>query len=595
MRMSRLLVRTLRDAPADAEVASAQLLIRGGFIRRLASGIYTFLPLGLRVLHNLERVIRQELDASGAQEVLMPALHPVELWEQSGRAAMFGTDNLPAMVVDGRGGTFVLGPTHEEVATVTVGADVESYRQLPLTIYQIQVKFRDEARPRFGLLRTRELIMADAYSFDVDQEAMQTSYASVFEAYLRIFGRLQLEVFPVEARSGAIGGDVNHEFMVPSAVGEDHFVQCVSCGYAANVEAAERRVDPDPTDSEGAFPAPDPDGNPGDGAPVDHHTPGRPGIEPLVAFFAGEGGGPGGAREVTAADLMKSLAVMDDVGRPTLLLLPGDREARLPAGWRLFEEDDFTAHPSLIKGYIGPMGQQQYGIRVVADLGIARGGTWMTGANQRDHHVSGLRLGRDFTVDEWGSYVEVVTGDLCPRCGGPVDLVRSVEAAHTFQLGLRYSEVIPESAFTAEDGSEGRFSMGCYGMGVSRLLAVVAEEHHDDKGLIWPEEVAPFQVALLALGADRSSEVATAADEIYAGLVAAGVEVLYDDRDASPGVKFKDADLLGVPVRLVVGAKGMARGVVEWRSRATGEDRELALGDAVAEVTVRVVTGAAAG
>jgi prolyl-tRNA synthetase len=574
MRMSRLLVRTLREAPADAEVASAQLLIRGGFIRRLASGVYTFLPLGLRVLQNIEEVIRQELDAAEAQEVLLPALHPLELWEQSGRAAMFGTDALPAMVVEGRGGSFVLGPTHEEVVTVTVGAEVDSYRQLPLTLYQIQVKFRDEARPRFGLLRTRELIMADAYSFDVDKEAMQSSYTAVFEAYLRIFRRLDLEVFPVEARSGAIGGDVNHEFMVPSVVGEDHFVQCTSCGYAANVEAAERRVDADPSAVAST------DGP----AVVDHHTPDRPGIEPVVAFFAAAGGVPGEEREVTAADLMKSLAVVDDEGRPTLLLVPGDREARLPAGWRLFGDDDFAAHPSLIKGYIGPMAQQEHGIRVVADLGIARGGTWMTGANHRDHHVSGLTLGRDFTVDEWGSFVEVASGDLCPRCGEPVGLVRSVEAAHTFQLGLRYSEVMPGATFVAEDGGEGRFSMGCYGMGVSRLLAVVAEEHHDDKGLVWPQEVAPYRVALLALGADRSPEVAAAADELYSGLAAAGVEVLYDDRDTRPGVKFNDADLLGLPVRLVVGAKGLARGIVEWRSRATGEDRELALGDVVNEL-----------
>ncbi|HEX3462148.1 MAG TPA: proline--tRNA ligase [Acidimicrobiales bacterium] len=578
MRMSRLLVRTLREAPADAEVASAQLLIRGGYIRRLASGVYTFLPLGYRVLQKLERVIRQELDASGGQEMLMPALHPIELWEQSGRAAMFGTDNLPAMVVDGRGGTFVLGPTHEEVATVTVGAEVDSYRQLPLTIYQIQVKFRDEARPRFGLLRTRELIMADAYSFDVDMEALQTSYAAVFEAYLRIFARLDLDVFPVVARSGAIGGDVNHEFMVPSAVGEDHFVQCAACGYAANVEAAERRVDPDPAGQDGT-------GVDADHPPlVTHHTPDRPGIELVVAFFAAAGGVPGDERVVTSADMMKCLAVIDDQGRPTLMLVPGDREARLPSGWRLFDDDDFAAHPSLIKGYIGPMGQQEHGIRVVADHSIGRGGTWMTGANQRDHHVSGLRLGRDFTVDEWGSFVEVVTGDRCPHCGEPIGLVRSVEAAHTFQLGRRYSDLLPGSNFVAEDGTDGRFSMGCYGMGVSRLLAVVAEEHHDDKGLIWPEEVAPYRVALLALGAGRSPEVAAAAEELYAGLVAAGVEVLYDDRDASPGVKFKDADLLGLPVRLVVGAKGLARGVVEWQSRATGEDRELAPGDVVAEL-----------
>jgi prolyl-tRNA synthetase len=563
MRMSRLLVRTLREAPADAEVASHQLLVRAGYIRRLASGVYTFLPLGLRVLHRVERVIREELDAAGCQELLLPALHPIELWEQSGRAALFGSDALPAMTVDGRGGIFVLGPTHEEVVTVTVGAEVDSYRQLPLTVYQIQVKFRDEARPRFGLLRTRELIMADAYSFDVDKEAMQESYRIVFDAYLRIFERLGLDVTPVEAASGAIGGDVNHEFMVPSVVGEDHFVSCPSCGYAANVEAATR--------GEGRTVG-------GDGAPapevVDHHTPGCPGIGDVVSFFEDP--------QISGGDLLKSMATLDDQGRATLVLLPGDREVRLPGGWRLFEDGDFVAHPSLVKGYIGPVGQQEQGIRVVADVGVARPGSWIVGANRPDHHLSGVVVDRDFRVDAWDSFAEVVTGDPCPRCGEPIELVRSVEAAHTFQLGYKYSEVMPGSNFVSEEGGEANFSMGCYGMGVSRLLAVVAEEHHDDRGLAWPGEVAPFRVHLAALGAGRVPEVAAAADQLYERLVGAGVEVLYDDRDVSPGVKFADADLLGLPIRLVIGAKGLARGVVEWRSRSTGEERELTL-DAVVE------------
>jgi len=558
MRMSRLLVRTLREAPADAEVASHQLLVRGGFIRRLASGVYAFLPLGLRVLHNIESIIREELDAAGCQELLLPALHPLELWQQSGRAAMFGSDALPAMQVEGRGGSFVLGPTHEEVVTVTVGAEVDSYRQLPLTVYQVQVKFRDEARPRFGLLRTRELIMADAYSFDVDKEAMQASYAVVYEAYLRIFARLGLDVSPVEAESGAIGGDVNHEFMVPSSVGEDHFVRCPDCGYAANVEAAARGGLADPVMPDPALPA-----------AVEHHTPDRPGIDEVVAFFDDPA--------VTSAELLKSLAVVDADGDAVLLLLPGDREARLPGGWRLFEEADFAAHPSLVKGYIGPVGQQGSGVTVVADLGVARPGTWITGANRADHHLSGVALGRDFEVDAWGSYVAVVPGDACPRCGAGVDLVRSVEAAHTFQLGTTYSDVMPGATFVTEDGGESVFSMGCYGMGVSRLLSVVAEECHDEDGLVWPASLAPFQVHLLALGANRSPEVADAAGALHDRLTAAGIEVLYDDRDVSPGVKFADADLLGIPVRLVVGAKGLARGIVEWRSRATGEEREAPL------------------
>ena len=571
MRMSRLLVRTLREAPADAEVASHRLLVRAGYIRRVASGVYTYLPLGLRVLHQVERVIREELDAAGCQELLLPALHPIELWEQSGRAALFGSDSLPAMTVQARGGTFVLGPTHEEVATVTVGAEVDSYRQLPLSVYQIQVKFRDEARPRFGLLRTRELIMADAYSFDEGPEALQLSYQKVFDAYLKIFGRLELGVVPVEAASGAMGGEVNHEFMVPSPVGEDHFVSCPSCGYAANVEAAIRSVpDADP-----------PAGGPATADPMaEHHTPGRPGIADVVDFFSSAG--------VAASDLLKSMAVFDHRGRPALLLVPGDREARLPGGWRLFEDAEFEGYPTLVKGYIGPVDQRHHGLRVVADLGVARPGPWIVGAGRKDHHLSGALLGRDFTVDEWGSFAQVVEGDACPHCAGSLELVRSVEAAHTFQLGRKYSEVMPGSTFVTEDGDEAPFSMGCYGMGVSRLLAVVAEEHHDDRGLAWPLEAAPYPLHLLALGGGRSPEVAAAADLLHQRFVDAGVEILYDDREVSPGVKFADADLMGIPVRLVVGAKGVARGIIEWRSRTTGEERELALDSPVENLLGRV-------
>ncbi len=562
MRMSRLLVRTLREAPADAEVASHRLLVRAGYVRRLASGVYSFLPLGLRVLHRIESIVREELDRAGCQEVLLPALHPIELWEQSGRAALFGEEALPAMTVDARGGTFVLGPTHEEVVTVTVGAEVDSYRQLPVTVYQVQVKFRDEARPRFGLLRTRELIMADAYSFDPDRVGMQRSYETVFGAYLRIFERLDLEVVPVEAASGAIGGDVNHEFMVPSAVGEDFFVRCEACGYAANVEAATKG-----RPRGGGDVAAGADGS----APlVEHHTPGRPGIDDVVEYFADE--------RVTAAQLLKSMAVVDDAGNPVVVLVPGDREVHLPAGWRLFGDEDFARHPAMVRGYVGPAGQQRHGVMVAADYAVAGSGPWITGANRTDHHVSGATAGRDFEVDEWGSFAQVVEGDPCPRCGEALSLVRSVEAAHTFQLGHKYSDVMSGASFVTEDGGEATFAMGCYGMGVSRLLSVVAELHHDDQGLAWPEEVAPYRLHLLSLGAGRSPEVAVAADALYERLVAAGAAVLYDDRDVSPGVKFADADLLGIPARVVVGAKGLARGVLEWRSRAGGEERELPLG-----------------
>ncbi|MGA8370047.1 MAG: proline--tRNA ligase [Acidimicrobiales bacterium] len=580
MRMSRLLLRTLRQAPADAEVASHQLLVRGGYIRRLASGVYTFMPLGLRVLHKMEQVIREELDRAGCQEVLLPALHPLELWEQSGRAAFFGTDALPAFTVEGRGGTFVLGPTHEEVATTTVGAEVDSYRQLPLTIYQIQVKFRDEARPRFGLLRTRELIMCDAYSFDVDKKAMQASYQVVYDAYVRIFERLGLNATPVEAESGAIGGEVNHEFMVPSAVGEDFFVRCPSCQYAANVEAAERGPGLGAGDQTLPDIAADQQTQSADLPPMaEHHTPGRTSVDGVVEYFAD--------RHVAAGDVLKSLAVLDDTGAPAVLLVPGDREARLPSGWRLFEAADFAAHPGLVKGFLGPMGHQGDGVSVVADLGVHRPGSWITGANRADHHASGVVLGRDFAVDRWGSFVEVTTGDPCPRCGDPVDLVRSVEAGHTFQLGTKYSDVMPGATVVDEGGAEVPFAMGCYGMGVSRLLAVVAEEFHDDKGLAWPAVVAPFDVHLLALGAGRSPEVAEEADRLYRELSDAGAAVLYDDRDVSPGVKFADADLLGLPVHVVVGSKGLARGVVEWRTRSTGAERDVAVDDVLDQLGLR--------
>jgi prolyl-tRNA synthetase len=570
MRMSRLLLRTLREAPADAEVASHQLLVRGGYIRRLASGVYTFMPLGLRVLNNVERVIREELDAAGGQQVLLPVFNPLELWQQSGRAELFGSDALPAFTVDGRGGTFVLGPTHEEVVTVTVGGEVDSYRQLPLTVYQIQVKFRDEARPRFGLMRTRELIMCDAYSFDVDKKAMQASYQVVYDAYVRIFRRLGLDATPVEAESGAIGGDVNHEFMVPSAVGEDFFVRCPSCQYAANVEAAERGE---------VFPAEDQSAA-ADGPPLtEHPTPGQTSVDQVVESFTDQ--------ELVAGDLLKSLAVVDDTGAPVVLVIPGDREARLPSGWRLFEAADFAAHPGLVKGFLGPMGHQGDGISVVADLGVHRPGSWVTGANRTDHHAAGVVLGRDFAVDRWGSFVEVAAGDPCPRCGDPVDLVRSVEAGHTFQLGTKYSDVMPGATVVDEAGNEVPFAMGCYGIGVSRLLAVVAEEFHDDKGLAWPEVVAPYDVHLLALGAGRSPEVAAAADRLYQELSDAGAAVLYDDRDVSPGVKFADADLLGLPVHLVVGSKGLARGVVEWRTRSTGEERDVAVDAVLGQLGLR--------
>ena len=562
--MSRLLLRTLRDAPSDAEAASHQLLVRAGYIRRLSSGVYTYLPLGLRVLQKAARIVREEMDAAGAQEMAMPILQPVELWEQSGRRQALD-DAYAAYFVDGRGGHFVLGPTHEEVITAIVAAEVDSYRDLPLNLYQVQTKFRDEARPRFGLLRGREFLMKDAYSFDADYDGMRATYQAMYDAYCRVFDRCELTYTPVEAEAGAFGGDVNHEFMVPSAIGEDHFARCTKCNYSANLEVAEAGA------ARGAAAAPEEELQ-------EHHTPERPGIDLVVEFFADRG--------LTAAGMLKCIALADADGKPVIALVPGDRDVRVPTGLRPFGDADFDAHPELIKGYIGPMGLRDKGVRVIADNQVRAGGPWVTGANRADHHVTGASLGRDFEVDEWASIATVAAGDPCPRCdSGTIELVRSVEAGHVFQLGLRYTAgegALPGATFLDEEGNEKPFWMGCYGIGVSRMLAVVAEEHHDEAGLRWPAELAPFAVHLLALGAGRSAEVAQAADALYEQLVAAGVEVLYDDRDLSPGVKFADADLIGIPVQLVVGAKGLAREVVERKDRRTGERDEIGLSGAAA-------------
>ena len=564
--MSALLLKTLRDAPADAEAVSHQLLVRAGYIRRLASGIYTFLPLGLRVLHRVADIVREEMDAAGAQEILMPVLSPVELWEQSGRLQN------PAMAeivlrTEGRGGEFVLGPTHEEVVTATVSAEVDSYRDLPLNVYQVQTKFRDEARPRFGLLRGREFIMKDAYSFDVDQDAMRVAYKKMYDAYCRVFSRCGLDYTPVEAASGAIGGDVNHEFMVPSAIGEDFFARCPTGDYAANVEAAE---------------AGERSGD-GSGAAAEdlaeHHTPDRPGIDLVVEFFSDRG--------LTAAGMLKCLALIDDEGKPVVALVPGDREVRVPAGLRPFDDRDFAAHAELVKGYIGPMGLQDKGVRVIADHSVRHGGPWVTGANKPDHHVTGATLDRDFTVDEWTSAATVAEGDPCPRCATPLELVRAVEAGHTFQLGLTYSAKMAGATFLDESGKEHPYWMGCYGIGVSRLPAVVAENHHDEAGLVWPAEVAPFDVHVLALGANRSTEVAEAAEKLYDELTRSGARVLYDDRDLSPGVKFADADLIGIPTQVIVGAKGVGRGVLERKDRRSGDRDEVPIDQATAVLSRR--------
>jgi prolyl-tRNA synthetase len=570
MRMSRLFLRTLRDDPSDAEVDSHRLLVRAGYIRKVASGIYSWLPLGHRVLRRAEQIVREEMDAAGAQELLLPIIQPLELWERTGRDKAYGP--LMFRLKDRKETGFALAPTAEEVITSTVAGEYGSYRDLPVNLYQFGWKYRDELRPRFGLLRSREFLMKDAYSFDADIDGLKASYKSMYDAYHRVFERCGLSFRPVEAQAGEIGGDVNHEFMAVAAVGEDDFVWCRNCDYAANVEAAVR-----------AAPASEETAGEGGGQPpamTAEHTPDLPGIKAVAEFLGVEPGA-----------MLKCIAVDVD-GEMGLALVPGDREVnpfalnRALAGRkvRLWEDADFDAHPDVPKGYIGP---HFPGATVrVADpaVAVATADGWVTGANRVDHHLRHATLGRDFEVDTLADLVTVVTGDPCPRCGAPLSVDRGIEVGHTFQLGTKYS-VAMGAEYTDEKGEQHPMVMGCYGIGVSRVVAAVVEEHHDSAGLTWPAALAPYAVHLLSLPGkgEAAPEVRAAADRLYDELRAAGVEVLYDDRDQSPGVKFADADLLGMPTQLVLGAKGFARGVVERKDRRSGERDEVAL-DAVVGV-----------
>jgi prolyl-tRNA synthetase len=567
MRMSQLFLRTLRDDPADADTDSHRLLVRAGFIRRVASGIYAWLPLGQRVLARVTAIVREEMDAAGAQETTLPILQPLELWARSGRDEAYGP--LMFRLQDRKETWFCLSPTAEEVITTLVAGEYSSYRDLPVNLYQINWKYRDELRPRFGLLRAREFLMKDAYSFHTDEDDLKRTYQDMYDAYSRVFERCGLTFRPVEGESGEMGGDVNHEFMAVAAVGEDDFVWCKSCDYAANVDSARRRTG---ERREGTVDAP----------PMSKvHTPDMPGIAP-VALHLG----------VPQSELLKCILFEAD-GAIGAALVPGDREvneaalarALAPRSVRLLGDDDFAKHTDLPRGYIGP--HHPSITLVVADpaVGIADHG-WVTGANEPDHHVRDAVLGRDFDVDVWSDLVAVAGGDECPRCGSSLSVDRGIEVGQVFQLGTKYAEALG-ALYTDEAGDQHAMVMGCYGIGVSRIVAAVVEEHHDDKGIAWPASLAPYAMHLVALPGkgDAAADVVAAADRLYRELSDAGVEVLYDDRDASPGVKFADADLLGIPVRLTIGAKGLARGVVERRVRATNEEDELPLETAAAALT----------
>jgi prolyl-tRNA synthetase len=538
-------------------------MVRAGLIRRVASGIYSWLPLGNRVLRNVAQIVREEMDAAGAQEVTLPIAQPLDLWKQSGRDEAYG----PMMfrVQDRKEVWYAMSPTAEEVVTTLVAGEYSSYKDLPVNLYQINWKYRDELRPRFGLLRAREFLMKDAYSFDADLAGLQTSYDKMYDAYARVFTRCGLTFRSVKAQSGEIGGDTSQEFMAVAAIGEDAFVWCEQCDYAANTEAATRRGDPERV-------IPDQPAR----EPV--HTPDMPGID-VVADHLG-----------TTADVLMKAIAFDVDGDLVLALVPGDREvneyavaAAFPGrAVRLYTDADFTSRPDLPKGYIGP--DFTGAASTIADSSIRAPHGWVTGANEVDHHAKHMMLGRDFSPTAWAEIALVERGDPCPDCGSPLRIDRGIEVGHVFQLGDKYSRALGAS-YTDEHGHEHLMQMGCYGIGVSRILSAIVEEHHDDGGIVWPAAVAPYQVHLVVLPGrgDAAAAVISAAEALYDGLRARGIDVLLDDRDASPGVKFADADLLGMPVQVTVGAKGVGRGVVERKIRATGERDELPI-DAALDV-----------
>jgi prolyl-tRNA synthetase len=585
MRMSSLFLRTLRENPTDAEVPSHQLLVRAGYIRRVSPGIYTWLPLGLLVLRNVERVVREEMAAIGSQEVLFPALIPREIFEQSGRWADYG-DAL-FRLTDRKDVGYLLGPTHEELFTLLVKGEYSSYKDYPLSLYQIQTKFRDEARPRAGVLRGREFIMKDSYSFDLSEEGLQASYRAHRDAYERIFGRLGFDYRIVFAVSGAMGGSASEEFLAPTPSGEDTFVQCTNCDYAANTEAVEIATPP----------AQDPAAVP---ASVVLDTPDTPTIATLVESLNGYDWASAGVPSppvFTAADTLKNVVLRTrapgaDDWELLVVGVPGDREVDMkrlggqlePVLVEQAGPDDLAREPGLIKGYIGPQLLSELKVRYLVDPLVVEGSSWVTGANAEDKHAAFVVRGRDFTPDGEIGAVEIQDGDRCARCGSPLRIARGIELGHVFALGRKYAETFGLTAL-GPDGKPVTITMGSYGVGITRAVAALAEQTHDESGLCWPREAAPADVQLVPTGKDAAT--LAEAERLATELVAAGIRVLLDDRKASPGVKFADAELLGVPTILILG-RGLADGLVELRDRKSGERRDVPLAEAVSQVQAAV-------
>ncbi|MFD5009700.1 proline--tRNA ligase [Streptomyces chartreusis] len=559
-RMSQLMAKTLRDDPADAEVLSHKLLVRAGYVRRTAAGIWSWLPLGKRVLANVERIVREEMDAIGAQEVLLPALLPREPYDATGRWDEYGQELF--RLKDRKGGDYLLGPTHEEIFTLLVKDQASSYKDLPVILYQIQHKYRDEARPRAGILRGREFLMKDSYSFDTEDEGLAKSYALHRQAYQRVFERLGLDYRICAATAGAMGGSKSEEFLAPAEAGEDTFADCPNCDFAANTEAITYELKP--VDAAGVA------------ALEEIPTPDTPTIETLAAHLG-----------VEASATLKNLLVKVD-GEIVAVGVPGDREVDMgkveahfaPAVVEMVTEADFAENRDLVRGYVGPQGLGEK-VKYLADPRVAPGTSWITGANKEGMHAKNVVAGRDFEVDEYVDVVVVQDGDPCPKCGTGLNLDRAIEIGHIFQLGRKYADALKLDVL-GQNGKPVRVTMGSYGIGVSRAVAALAEQTADDKGLCWPAEVAPADVHVVAAGKALQTELAL---DVSEKLAAAGLRVLCDDRaGVSPGVKFTDSELIGVPQILVAGRRA-AEGVVELKDRRTGEREELTVDEAIARLT----------
>ncbi len=567
--MSTLFLRTLRDDPADAEVASHRLLVRAGYIRRIAAGIYSWLPLGVITLRNVENIVRQEMDQAGFQEVHFPALLPREPYESTHRWSEYG----PSLfrLKDRKGADYLLGPTHEEMFTLMVKSEYSSYKDLPVSLYQIQTKYRDEARPRSGIIRGREFVMKDSYSFDIDDAGLDISYQRHRDAYVSCFDRLGMKYNIVQAVSGAMGGSRSEEFLAPCGTGEDTYVLCPQCGYAANVEAMITKVAPG-----------DPSGIP---ALEELDTPNTPTIDSLVAVMNSNFGGGH-----SAADTLKNIMLVAD-GKAIAVLVPGDREVDLKRlqenlsgvhELRIFEEADFDKYPKLVKGYIGPQEVKSFGIPLYADPRVAPGTSWISGANKKNRHARFVLNGRDFTPDAYIEAAEVRAGDACPQCATQIVIDRAIEIGHIFQLGRKYADALDLTVLD-QNGKSQVLTMGSYGIGVSRAVAAIAEQTSDEIGLNWPVEIAPAKVHIVATG--KEDLPFDTALTLGRNLEDIGISVMLDDRrEASAGVKFKDAELIGNPIIVVVG-KALADGNVEVRLRSTGAKSEVSLATAVSAIS----------